>query len=93
MDTKEIVDSLIEDITNDAAISHILLKAQIIAYNIGDEKLCKLIKCEQQGYSSNDEKPDYRKLKTMVKATFANNLGNIQIVTVPCEAINPTCSF
>lgn len=23
----------------------------------------------------------------MVKATFANNLGNIQIVTVPCEAI------
>ena len=46
MDTKEIVNSLIEDITNDAAISHILLKAQIIAYNIGDEKLCKLIKCE-----------------------------------------------
>ena len=31
MDTKEIVNSLIEDITNDAAISHILLKAQIIA--------------------------------------------------------------
>lgn len=87
MDTKKIVNSLIEDITNDAAISHILLKAQIIAYNIGDEKLCKLIKCEQLGYSSNDEKPDYRKLKTMVKATFANNLGNIQIVTVPCEAI------
>ena len=45
MDSKKIVNSLIDDIaTNGAAISQILLKAQIIAYNVGDENFSKLIK-------------------------------------------------
>lgn len=84
---KKIVNSLIEDIANGAAISQILLKAQIIAYNVGDEKFSKLIKNEQQGYSPKDDIPDYRKLKSMVKATFVNSWGYVQTVNVPCEAI------
>ena len=87
MDSKKIVNSLIDDIANGAAISQILLKARIIAYNVGDEKFSKLIKNEQQGYSPNDDIPDYRKLKSMVKATFANSWGNIQTVDVHSEMI------
>lgn len=87
MDSKNIVNSLIDDIANGAAISQILLKAQIIAYNVGDEKFSKLIKNEQQGYSPNDDIPDYRKLKSMVKATFVNSWGNVQTVDVHSEMI------
>lgn len=87
MDSKKIVNSLIDDIANGAAISQILLKAQIIAYNVGDEKFSKLIKNEQQGYSPNDDIPDYRKLKSMVKATFVNSGENVQTVDVHSEII------
>lgn len=87
MDSKIIVNSLIDDIANGAAISQILLKAQIIAYNVGDEKFSKLIKNEQQGYSPNDEIPDYRKLKSLVKATFVDSWGNVQTVDVHSEMI------
>lgn len=87
MDSKKIVNSLIDDIANGAAISQILLKAQIIAYNVGDEKFSKLIKNEQQGYSPNDDIPDYRKLKSMVKATFVDSWGNVQTVDVHREII------
>ena len=87
MDSKKIVNSLIDDIANGAAISQILLKAQIIAYNVGDEKFSKLIKNEQQGYSPNDDIPNYRKLKSMVKATFSNSWGKAQTVYVSCETI------
>lgn len=87
MDSKIIVNCLIDDIANGAAISQILLKAQIIAYNVGDEKFSKLIKNEQQGYSPNDEIPDYRKLKSLVKASFVNSWGNVQTVDVHSEMI------
>lgn len=87
MDSKKIVNSLIDDIANGAAISQILLKAQIIAHNVGDEKFSKLIKNEQQGYPPNDDIPDYRKLKSMVKATFVDSWGNVQTVDVHSEII------
>lgn len=88
MDSKKIVNSLIDDIANGAAISQILLNAQIIAYIVGDENFSKLIKSEQQGYLPNDEIPDYRKLKSMVKATFADSWSNTKTVIVPCEAVD-----
>lgn len=87
MDSKNIVNSLIDDIANGVAISQILLKAQIIAHNVGDEKFSKLIKNEQQGYPPNDDFPDYRKLKSMVKATFVDSWGNVQTVDVHSEII------
>lgn len=87
MDIRSIVNRLIDDIANGASISQILLKAQIVAFTIGDDMFSKLIKNEQQGYSSEDTMPDYRKVKTMVKATFVYPFNNIQTVNVPCEAI------
>ena len=87
MDSKKIVNSLIDDIANGAAISQILLKARIIAHNVGDEKFSKLIKNEQQGYPPNDDIPDYRKLNSMVKATFVDSWGNVQTVDVHSEII------
>lgn len=87
MDIRSIVNRLIDDIANGVSISQILLKAQIVAFSIGDDMFSGLIKNEQQGYSSEDTMPDYRKVKTMVKATFVYPFNNIQTVNVPCEAI------
>lgn len=87
MDIRSIVNRLIDDIANGTSVSQILSKAQIVAFSIGDDMFSKLIKNEQQGYSSEDTMPDYRKVKTMVKATFIDPFNNIQTVNVPCEAI------
>lgn len=87
MDVKKIVNSLIDDIANGVAISQILLKAQIVAYNIDDAMFSNLIRNEQQGYSPEDNIPDYRKLKTLVKATFADAWDHVQTVDVHSEAI------
>lgn len=87
MDIRSIVNRLIDDIANGASISQILSKAQIVAFSIGDDMFSRLIKNEQQGYSSKDTMLNYRKVKTMVKATFIDPFKNIQTVNVPCEAI------
>lgn len=70
MDVRKRVNTLIEDIANGTSINQILLKAQIVAFNVDDKRFSQLIKNEQQGYSAKDEIPDYRKQKAMVKATF-----------------------
>lgn len=82
MDVKDVVNSLISDITNDASISKILLKAQVIAFYLNDKQFSQLIKNEQQGYSANDDIPDYRKQKSMIKATFLDCYQNTQTVEV-----------
>lgn len=87
MDVRKIVNDLIMDIANGVSVSQVLLKAQIIAYNLGDEKFSQYIKCEQQGYTPNDTLPAYRKQKTMVKATFVGPFQTSQTVEVHCEAI------
>lgn len=87
MEIRKIVNSLIEDIANNASINQILLKAQIVAFNIDDKRFSQLIRNEQQGYSAKDETPDYRKQKTMVKATFVDSFQNVQTEEVHCEAI------
>lgn len=91
MDVRKIVNALIMDIANGVSISQVLLKAQIIAYNLGDEKFSQYIKCEQQGYSPNDTLPSYRKQKTLVKATFVGPFQTSQTVEVHCEAIEDKC--
>ena len=87
MDIRSIVNRLINDIANGASISQILSKAQIVAFSIGDDIFSELIKNEQLGYSSEKTAPDYRKVKTMVKASFVDSFNNFQTVNVPCEAI------
>lgn len=87
MDVRKIVNDLISDIANGKSISQILLKAQIIAYNLGDDNFSHYIKCEQQGYTPNDTLPVYRKQKTLVKATFVGPFQSHQTVEVHCELI------
>lgn len=87
MDVRKIVNTLIEDIANGTSINQILLKAQIVAFNVDDKRFSQLIKNEQQGYSAKDEIPDYRKQKAMVKATFVDSFQNVQTVEVHSEAI------
>ena len=88
MDVRKIVNDLIMDIANGVSVSQVLLKAQIVAYNLGDEKFSRYIKCEQQGYTPDDTLPAYRMQKTMVKATFVIPFQNPQTVEVHCEAID-----
>lgn len=87
MEIRTIVNNLIDDISNGVSISQILLKAQIIAFNLADERFSLLIKNEQQGYSPKDEIPDYRKQKSMMKATFLDAFQNSQTIEVHTEAI------
>lgn len=87
MDVRKIVNTLIENIANGTSINQILLKAQIVAFNVDDKRFSQLIKNEQQGYSAKDEIPDYRKQKAMVKAKFVDPFQNVQTVEVHSEAI------
>ena len=79
MDVRKIVNTLIEDIANGTSINQILLKAQIVAFNVDDKRFSQLIKNEQQGYSAKE--------KAMVKATFVDSFQNVQTVEVHSEAI------
>ena len=87
MEIRTIVNNLIDDISNGVSVSQILLKAQIIAFNLADERFSLLIKNEQQGYSPKGEIPDYRKQKSMMKATFLDAFQNSQTIEVHTEAI------
>ena len=48
MDVRKRVNTLIEDIANGTSINQILLKAQIVAFNVDDKRFSQLIKNEQQ---------------------------------------------
>ena len=67
IDLKKQIESIIEDLVNDASISSILLKAQAIAFYLKDEAFSNWIKSEQNGYSNIDELPEYRKAKCAIK--------------------------
>ena len=47
METKELIDSIIRDLTNDAPISRIMLKAQAIASVLGIDDFSSWVKKEQ----------------------------------------------
>lgn len=87
MNVKNVVKGLMDDIVNGVSISQILLKAQIVAFNVDDGKFSQLVRNEQQGYSQNEDIPDYRKVKTLVKATFVDKFHGLQTVEVHSEAV------
>lgn len=85
---KKLIESIIEDLTNDAPISRILLKAQAIAFYIKDETFANWIKFEQNGYKNIEELPEYRKIICGVKANiFIPFKGILTNVIVPIDAI------
>ena len=67
IDLKKQIESIIEDLVNNASISSILLKAQAIAFYLKDDTFSNWIKAEQNGYPNINELPEYRKIKCAIK--------------------------
>ena len=87
IDLKKQIESIIEDLANDAPISRILLKAQTIAFYIKDESFTNWIKNEQNGYSTIKDLPEYRKAKCEVKAKVFTPFQGSSEFFVPVDAI------
>lgn len=88
IDLKKQIESIIEDLANDASIARILLKAQTIAFYIKDDTFTRWIKAEQNGYEDIKSIPDYRKVKCGVKANVSIPFrGIFTNMIVPVDAI------
>ena len=72
MDAKKIIENIIEDLVNDASISKIMLKAQAIAYELGNDDFQQWVYNEQNGYDKAKDVPKYRKIDSglVVSASF-----------------------
>ena len=84
---KKIVESIIEDLTNDVSIAIIMNKAQVVAFNIKDDNFKEWIKNEQNGYGDGSNLPDYRKVGCAVKAKITNTFQGRLNFEVPIDAI------
>lgn len=88
IDLKKQIESIIEDLANDAPIARILLKAQTIAFYIKDDTFTHWIKAEQNGYEDIKSIPEYRKVKCGVKANISIPFrGIFTNMDVPVDAI------
>ena len=77
MEIKTILESAIISLNNNSSIENILLQAQTIACLLKDEELKKWIKCEQLGYTDDDNLPSYRKIECQVKVDISQPFGKI----------------
>lgn len=89
IDLKKQIESIIEDLVNNASISSILLKAQAIAFYLKDDAFSNWIKAEQYGYSNINELPEYRKLKCAIKVDVSIPFRGIMYgVDFPIDVID-----
>lgn len=84
---KDLINSIIKDLIDDAPISKIMLKAQAIAANLGNDKFTEWIKREQNGYGKDDDIPEYRKSKCQAKVNMTKGFNIITNFDVPIDAI------
>lgn len=72
MNTKLLIENIIEDLVNDASISKIMLKAQAIAFALGNDDFQQWVYKEQHGYNTAKDVPEYRKIDCglVVSASF-----------------------
>ncbi len=60
MDTKKLIENIIEDIVGDAPITKIILKSQAIAFSLKNKEFSDWIIKEQNGYDNAKEIPEFR---------------------------------
>ena len=77
MNTKLLIENIIEDLVNDASISKIMLKAQAIAYALGNDDFQQWVYKEQNGYNSAKEVPEYRKVDSGLVMSASLSFGRI----------------
>ncbi len=88
MEAKELIDSIIRDLTNDAPISRIMLKAQAIASNLELNDFAEWVKKEQNGYVNGDDIPEYRRTHCTVKTNLTQGFKIITNFDVPVDALS-----
>ena len=88
MEAKELIDSIISDLTNDAPISRIMLKAQAIASTLELNEFAEWVKREQNGYVKGDDIPDYRRTQCSAKVNLTQGFKIITNFDVPVDAIS-----
>ena len=77
MNTKLLIENIIEDLVNDASISKIMLKAQAIAYALGNDDFQQWVCKEQNGYNLAKEVPEYRKVDCGLVVSASLPFGRI----------------
>lgn len=87
MDVKDLIDSIIRDLTEDAPISRIMLKAQAISSFLGNKDFAAWVKNEQSGYVKGSELPEYRKCGCSAKVNLTKGFEHITNLDVPIDAI------
>lgn len=86
---KKLIEKIIQDLGDDKPINSILLKAQIVAANLGNENFATWIRNEQNGYPNLMEVPDYRVLNAIIKAdVFQPYVGTYNNCTIPPGIFN-----
>lgn len=76
MDIKELVESIIADITNcDVSISDLLRKTQVLAFKLNNDSLKQWLNCEVNGYESDAQLPKYRKPSAVLFGQIEQNRG------------------
>jgi hypothetical protein len=71
MDTKKLIENIIEDLVNDVPVANIMLKAQVIAYALNNAEFMEWIEHEQNGYLNKKAIPDYRVISCTLKVDIA----------------------
>ena len=71
MDTKKLIENIIEDLVNDVPMAKLMLKAQTIAYSLNNSEFKEWIEHEQNGYPNTKMIPDYRVIPCSLKVDIA----------------------
>ena len=87
MDVKTLIEGVINDLTDDAPISRILLKAQAISHFLDLQEFSEWIKLEQNGYPEGTAIPDYRRCRCAAKVNFTQGVKRVSNLDVPIDAI------
>lgn len=74
-------------VSKNCDIESILLRLKAILYELNDEKIIEWITKELEGYSENDQVPDYRILKLTPYWTMADGVRVYQNIEAPLGAI------
>lgn len=88
MDIKQLIESVIHDLSSNVSIDNIMLKTQTIAYYLKDKDFKQWVICEQMGYTSNDVLPDYRKVCCQVRIDFQQGLRIISNFEYPLGLVD-----
>jgi hypothetical protein len=71
-----LIDSIIEDLVNqDSNLENAMLKTQVLAFKLKNDKLKTWVNSELNGYDSLNEVPKFRIVATLVKGDLYQNLG------------------